>query len=364
MRGIALVAFLATGWACDSGKQAAKPPALAGKTAPQAGATTTPSDATRSAANVALDPLRAGAGAAVVPAAPAPGKPAAASGAQAVRVPEGARADRNLGAAGAGTGQAIEELFPQRLEPSDGLAEARKARIVKQVRSEREAAVVALQRVIVTPDTGGAQDVYALYQYRLYAGCAEGPSRPADCPPAEEVALNPDCRAYGILHAHFDGGTGGELDLVLMPLAEAACDLQIRHWFVARLDGNAQLDAYLEVVSSQVVSREVGGKKPKVTTEHRQLLYLWSGEAPPNGADAEPSFFLELAKWTVERWHQREPPVRESIVLFRGLQSPGDYRALDLIHLLPCLDPWSDAACDPELRRRQVHSWGVGIGGD
>jgi hypothetical protein len=300
-------------------------------------------------------------------AAPPPRKQAAAASSdEAERAAAMARwLARDVGPVGAGTGRPIEAVFPEVFEPKEDFDEARKDRIVKQLRRERGVPLI-LQHIIETPEANGAQDVYALYQYRLYAGCADGGS---GCPAPEEVALNPDCRGYGIVHASFAGGAGaakdgGDLRLAVMPLADAACDLQVRHWFVARLDGDPGLDAYLEVVSSQVLSKEPSGKKPKVTTEHRQLLYLWSGEPPPNGADAEPSFFLDLARWTVERWHQREPPVRESVVLFRGQEMQGEwsgYGALDLIHLLPCLDPQSDEACDPDLRRRKAYAWGASV---
>lgn len=200
-----------------------------------------------------------------------------------------------------------------------------------------------------------------MYEYLLYSGCDEAP-RPSHCPAPEKVALNPACRAYGIVHARFPDAaraTDEGRSLHLMPLTDAACDLRLRHGFVARLDDNDQLDANLEVVSSQVVSQEPGRKRPKVTTEHRQLLYLWSGDSEDPKTDAEPSFFLDLGAWTVERWHQREPPARESILLFKELEDGNGPHQLDFIQLLPCLDPSSDDACDPELRQRKLHSWGT-----
>ncbi|MBK7538000.1 MAG: hypothetical protein IPI49_22035 [Myxococcales bacterium] len=266
-------------------------------------------------------------------------------------------------------------MFPDRIEAltqREPLSEERKLALVNEVRRRRDAPVT-LRHILATPDQAGQQEVYALYESPLYEGCT-GAAPPASCPTPEEVALNPACRAHGIVHARFPGAAqpGGQGPSVqLMPLAEAGCDLRLRHWFVAKLDVDDQLDAYLEVVSSRVASKKPGPKRPQVTTEHRQLLYLWSGGSPDDGdgdddgdddanVDVEPSFFLDLATWSVERWREREPPVRESIVLFRDLARPAGVRALDFIQLLPCLDPWSDEACDPDLRQREVKPWGEG----
>lgn len=349
MRRIVIAACIVVA-ACDSGKPTAKPAAVApkGEPAPRAAAGSAAASRRPAAAGSAITPPLA--------------KPTAAAEPPTAAPPEGRDAPpRDVGPVGAGTGRDIESLFPELLEPSEEFNEARKDRIVKELRKQRGVALV-LRHIIETPETSAGQDLYALYQYRYYADCAQGGR---DCPPPEEVALNPDCRGYGIVHAHFAAGAapdGGEPSLAVMPLSEAACDLQVQHWFVARVDGDTTLDAYLEIVSSQVVSKEPGGKKPKVTTEHRQQLYLWHGAAGGDGADAEPSFFLELARWNLERWRQREPPVHESLILFRGLDREESSRGgLDLIHLLPCLDPQSDEACDPELRRRTIHSWGASV---
>lgn len=359
MRGATLLAALSVTWACDPGKQAAAPLEVA-KAAPAAPARKAP------AAGVAPRSPAAGSGAAAAPARGTSTSPAiAATGPKATHAPapEPPATRRAPGSGGAGTGRDIEQMFPDRIEAlaqREPLSEARKRALLNEV-SRRRDAPVTLRHILVTPDQAGQQEVYALYEYPLYAGCTSA-TPPPTCPAPEEVALNPACRAYGLVHAHFPGAAqtdGKGSSIQLMPLAEAGCNLQLRHWFVARVDGDAQLDAYLEVVSSQVVSKEPGRKRPQVTAEHQQLLYLWSGQAPDDEVDAEPSFFLDLATWTVEQWRQREPPVRESIVLFKELGSASGVRALDFIQLLPCLDPWSDEACDPELRQRKVHSWGV-----
>lgn len=361
MRGAAFLAVLSFTWACDPEKQAA-PPTKVAKDAPASPGSEAP------AVDIAPKPLATSSSSTAAQAtspstlpAVAPSPPKAP---QAPDTPEPEPPARRIpGFGGAGTGHDIEEMFPDRLEElaeHEPLPEARKIVLLNEVSRRRDAAVT-LRHIIATPDRAGEQQVFALYEYRLYRGCGGSP-RPSHCPAPEEVELNPSCRAYGIVHARFPSAARAAeqgRSIHLMPLSDAACDLQIRHWFVAHLDANEQLDAYLEVVSSQVLNKEPGRKRPQITTEHRQLLYLWSGESEDDETDAEPSFFLDLGTWTVERWRQREPPVRESVVLFNGLQSGSGRRGLDFIQLLPCLDPWTDDACDPELRQRKHHSWGT-----
>lgn len=360
MRRAVLLAALSVTWACDQRKQAAAPPVPleVAKAAPAAPARKAPG------ASVAPTAPAAGSASASVPATEMSSTPAIAAGPKAATTPapEPPATPHVPGMGGAGTGRDIEEMFPDRIEAlsqGEPLSGARKSVLLNQVR-RRHDAPVTLRHIIASPDHAGQQEVYALYEYPRYHRCtSEAP--PETCPSPEEVALNPACRGHGLVHATFPDAeqADGEGDgLQLMPLAEAGCELELRHWFVARVDDDAQLDAYLEVVSSRVASKEPGRKRPQVTLEHRQLLYLWSGEASDEEADAEPSLFLDLGTWTVEQWRQREPPVRESIVLFKGLYSAMGNRTLDFVQLLPCLDPWSDKACDPELRQRTIHSWG------
>lgn len=103
------------------------------------------------------------------------------------------------------------------------------------------------------------------------------------------------------------------------------------------------------------MSHSVVAQAPVGTSRRR--FRIASKRAPKT--DAEPSFFLDLGAWTVERWHQREPPARESILLLKGLEDGNGPHQLDFIQLLSCLDPSSDDACDLERRQRKLHSWGT-----
>lgn len=215
---------------------------------------------------------------------------------------------------------------------------------------------------------GDDNDVYAIYQHSQVERCAPGKDkRPANCPPAEAMTYNPDCKGHGLVHARFDGEDAKKPPkLSHVTLEFTGCELKLRHWFAAsRKDGRRDAevvrdDLVLEVVASYVAEREPApadaeGDKadaapPRDSIHRQQHLTLWG----PNEKEDEADWFSEeLASWTAETWRIPEPRVLDSFLL----HEIGPFPQLAIVQLLPCHDPTSDDACATELRKRSVHRY-------
>ncbi|MEZ4360104.1 MAG: hypothetical protein R3B48_07985 [Kofleriaceae bacterium] len=174
-----------------------------------------------------------------------------------------------------------------------------------------------------------ARHAYVIYEHEAVSGC-EG------CPTKAELALNPDCKAYGIAYAKFAGSAP---TVVAQPLREVGCELELVTWVV----DEAML---LEVVSSNVRKWDRKAEEP-VLTARRQRAFAWRWAWTTAEDLREPPVTLELAQWQSRRGTE-DPPVRASAFLYEA-------NGIKLVELLPCLDPWSDEACSDDVRRRNVH---------
>lgn len=327
---------------CDGSSKKAAPGGATTSGAPPATTTATPDQAKPTA----------GQGAAAGTAAQDAG--AQGSAAAAATVDAGAKAAADAGAKDAGAAKPA----PAKVVEFE-LEEARRKQI--EAALAKQLGMPVTLRDPLEADKGA---VYAIYEHAQEQRCAdtgEGAKRPAGCPPAEAMALNPGCRGYGLVYAKA-AAADKEPEVEVSPLDTGACDLEIRAWSIATRGNQPVLEEVtLEILATYVSKREVAppseGKKEAQEEELRtsvtkqQLFYLWN--AIPREAQSEPErmFSLDVASWTAEPWRTPEPPVLDSVIV----GNPEDGHPLKIVHLLPCYDPWSERACAPEIRKREVY---------
>ncbi len=285
-----------------------------------------------------------GSAAATTPTAADAGSPDAAAG----DVAAAAAAARSNDASAA-NGQA-ESIFEVTVRPNVEEVDPRHKIIEAKLGEE-----LGMPAAVLDPISTGA-DVYAIYQHSQVASCAPyTEKRPASCPPAAAMALNPDCKGHGFVHAIFDGEDEKKPPKISTTALDfTGCDFEIQHWFAApRKD---RIDLVLEVVASYVAKREPApdddGDKapPRDSIRRQQHLTLWGPNATDDGTDW---LSEELASWTAETWRAAEPPVLLSFLL----HDLGPFPQLAVVHLLPCYDPTSERACATELRKREVYRY-------
>lgn len=178
------------------------------------------------------------------------------------------------------------------------------------------------------------RDVLARYELPAQVGC-EG------CLPEEELALNPGCKTHGVVYAILESS---QAKILALPLKESGCEQRVLQWGI---EDNVVV---LEAVYSRVVERgsaaagKVGRPLEIARSQVAAVTRLFQLEGQ---GLSEPGLELQLAQWRARPGKTREPPVRSSLLV-------GNYHSPMVIQLLPCLDPWSEEACNDYVRRRKV----------
>jgi len=209
----------------------------------------------------------------------------------------------------------IASLFRRRYTPDDSLSERMRRRIRYHLRDKTKAPI-ALHHITYVPQAGSGGDVFAIYEYSVYEDCvlgyadrkegresctresvaisdrsrrevnAIGQERYAD----EQVQLNKDCVARGLVRAHFEppgpdvpADAGGAVTVWSAKL-DGLCEVHnYKHLFVADLDGDERLEMYLDLTTSEENLHTEPGirSEPEFTSiGHRfeRHLYLFAGD--------------------------------------------------------------------------------------
>lgn len=211
----------------------------------------------------------------------------------------------------------IASLFRVVYTPGTTLPDKLREQITFRLK-DKSPAPIALHHIIDIPRPDGGREVFALYEYSVYEDCvgrhADKKDQRERCrghsvrvfddedPRTEEqitrdgrryrykqIQLNQNCLARGVVRAVFPpsgpgegNDPGGSLAISALGLTSALCEVRsYNHVFVADVDGDDQLEMYVDLATAKEAVMDVrgphGSPVPSKVEDTRRDLYILSG---------------------------------------------------------------------------------------
>ena len=295
---------------------------------------------------------------------------------------------------GSGAAPASRDPFAARLRvvhvPGDTLPDPLRQRIRAGLKA-RSRAPIALHHLIDVPRSDGGREVFALYEYSVYEDCmARWPDHKAGLQHCQgelatvfdgdlgltkeeeearhgekyrhkQIRLNQDCVAVGAVRAVFDppgagsaAEPGGSLALTSLALRDLRClPRSYNRVLVADVDGDSQLEMYVDVTSAREQIGEIRG--PRADTVSAKLFNSDRHVYILSGADVSR---VELSIDLGDHILPVDLPAEELIEL-RDLDGDGH---LDVLRSKLCFKPPQMAGfwggpCDTEPREKVAYAY-------